>query len=348
MTSFEDAAAAGREGDEQSQPVEGSALWRRTRWAQQTVSALTPRRGDSLGLQSGPRRRRGRIAVVTDSSCGLPVELMGRVAQQLSVVPLPLMIGGQIHSGDGADLPRELALAVASGVEVTTSRPSPGVFAEVYERLHRQGMDGIVSVHIAGPLSGTVDSARLAAQNAPLPVEVVDSQQAGLALGQAALAAAAASRLGRPLAECAELARRSSAGASSLFAVPNLEQLRRGGRIGALAGWAGSLLQVRPLLALQDGAIVPVERPRTMAKAAEALQRRVEQAAAACEEPSVGIHVFGNEEQGVELAQRLQPLSVRTIPVLEVPAVLGAHLGLGVLAVTVSPSPASLTGADAR
>lgn len=321
-----------------SHPAGSSAEALRRQWAQETVATLTPKRGEALGLQTGPRRRRGRVAVVTDTSCGLPLELLGRLAELITVVPLPLMIGGQIHTGDGAEAHRELALAVASGTEVTTSRPSPGVLAQAYAGLREAGAEAIVSVHIAGPLSGTVESARLAAQDAGLPVEVVDSHQAGLALGQAVLDAAAGSRLGLTVEDCAELARHSCAGATSLFAVPNLDQLRRGGRIGAWAGFAGSLLQVRPLLSLQDGEIIAVERPRTMAKAAEALHRRVEEAARAVESPMLGVHTFGNEAEGVALAERLAPLTSRTVPVVEVPAVLGAHLGLGVLAVTVSPS----------
>lgn len=127
--------------------------------------------------------RSPRIAVVTDSGSSLPPEFVSAHADVLTVVHMPVMIDGQIYAQDPANIDRELALALALGKPVKTSRPAPGQFSEVYTALAERGFHGVVSIHISGELSGTADAARLAAQDGPIPVEVIDSRTAGLAQG---------------------------------------------------------------------------------------------------------------------------------------------------------------------
>ncbi len=317
-------------------------------WARATEAELYARRSRMPGRKPSLRRRRGRIAVVTDSSCSLPADRQGRVelgqlGANIISVPIPVMIepaprDAQIYPEPSAELDRDLPLAVAQGTPVRTSRPSPGRLAEVYRSLADQGYAGIASVHLSGKLSGTVEAARLAAQESPIPVVAVDSGQAGLSLGHAVIDAATAAQLGAGLDEVAEVAGRTAAASHSLFMVPNLEQLRRGGRINALAGILGNLLWVKPLLHIRDGEVQPLERPRTLPRAITRLSARVEEAAAAMDRPRVVVHGFGNPDQARELAEALQEHSAMPVPVVPLPPALGAHLGLGALAVCVSPA----------
>lgn len=319
-------------------------------WARAAEAELYARRSRLPGRKPSLRRRRGRIAVVTDSSCSLPTDRQGRVelgqlGANIISVPIPVMIetaqhDAQIYSEASEELDRDLPLAVAQGSPVSTSRPSPGRFAEVYRDLASQGYAGIVSVHLSGKLSGTVEAARFAAQESRIPVVTVDSGQAGLSLGHAVLDAAMAAQLGGSLGQVAEAAERTAAESESLFVVPHLEQLRRGGRINALAGILGTLLWVKPLLHIRDGEVHPLERPRTMPRAVTRLTARAAEIAERMERPRIVVHGFGNPDQAGELAEALQEHSALPVPVVALPPALGAHLGLGALAVAVSPSAA--------
>lgn len=119
-----------------------------------------------------------RIAVVTDSAAGFPPDwrLPGAPAEGIEVVPMPVLVGDEILTGEYDDVTAPLMMALAAGADVRTSRPSPGQFDRLYGRLEDDGYDGIVSVHLSGLLSGTVDAARLAASRAALPVEVIDTR----------------------------------------------------------------------------------------------------------------------------------------------------------------------------
>ncbi len=134
-------------------------------------------------------------------------------------------------------------------------------------------------MHLSGELSGTLESAQLAAPRSPVPVTVVDSRQVGMGTGFAVLAAADALDDGADAAAAAQAARRRAAGTTSLFYVDTLEYLRRGGRIGAVGALVGSALAVKPLLTLQDGRVVPLERVRTANKALSRLEELAVQAA---------------------------------------------------------------------
>lgn len=317
-------------------------------WARASEEELYARRSRLPGRRPSLRRRRGRIAVVTDSSCSLPTDAegrirMGQVGANITSVPIPVMIetahhDAQIYAGASAELDRDLALAVAQGTPVRTSRPSPGRLSEVYHRLAGQGYAGIVSVHLSGKLSGTVEAARLACEDSRIPVSVVDSAQTGLSLGHAVLDAAMTAQLGGSQPEVVRAAEETAAASQSLFVVPNLEQLRRGGRINTLAGIVGNLLWVKPLLQIRDGEVQPLERPRTLPRALSRLTARVQEAAAEMDRPRIVVHGFGNAEQARELADALQEHSALPVPVVPLPPALAAHLGLGAVAVCVSPA----------
>lgn len=315
------------------------------RWREAVEADLLRRRAAVPGRKPNLRKKKGRIAIVTDSSCSLPVDrstqelVLGQVGCNIISVPIPVMIGDQIYPETSEELDRDLPLALAQGTAVRTSRPSPGRLLRCYQQLQAQGYAGVVSIHLSAQLSGTVESARLAAAQLDFPVTVVDSGQAGLALGHSVLDAAMAAQLGGTLESVAAAASRTADASESLFVLPHLDQLRRGGRINAMSSLIGGLLWVKPLLQLVDGEIHPVERPRTMPRALERLQTRVTEHAHTMESPRLAIHGFGNPAQSLELAEALRPLSAAPVPVVDLPPALGAHLGLGALAVSLSPTP---------
>ena len=283
-----------------------------------------------------------RVVVVTDSTASLPPEVAQ--ARGLRVVPLQVVIGATVlEEGPDGATPDVVAEALRDFVPVSTSRPSPALFADLYRSLEADGADEIVSVHLSGEMSGTFESAQLGALEVELPVHVVDSGQVGIATGYAALTAADVLDAGGTGEEAAEAALARGQAATSLFYVDTLEHLRRGGRIGAAAAILGSALSVKPLLQIADGRVAPRERVRT---ASRALARLADLAVEAAGDQPVDVCVshLANavraEELAAVLAERLADgLEGREVMCGELGAVLGAHVGPGMVAVCVSPRP---------
>jgi len=289
------------------------------------------------------------VAVVTDSTASLPAQAAARA--QIFVVPLQVVIddvsrpeatpGGR---GD-AVTPAAVAAALRAGRRVTTSRPTVEVFAATYAGLAARGCPAVVSVHLSGAMSGTVEAAEAAAASAPVPVSVVDTRTLGMATGFAALAAARAARSGATAAEVSAAARDCAALATTWFSVATLDHLRRGGRIGVAAAVLGSALSVKPLLTVRDGAIIAAERVRTASRAVARLEELslAALAAAADSHPLVDVAVHHLEDRaGAERLAAGLGDRVRTggeVVVAEVSAVLGVHVGPGTLGVVVAPRP---------
>ena len=288
------------------------------------------------GSRGAGRAARGTVAVVTDSTAYLPAELV--VEHGIDVVPLQVVIGGQSHDEGGETSSRSVTEALRSWKPVTTSRPGPAAFAAAFERAAASGATGVVSVHLSSQMSGTVESAQLAAKEAPLRVEVVDSRSLGMGLGFAVLAAARAAAAGGSVDDVAQVARDRAEASSSVFYVDTLEYLRRGGRIGPAAALLGSAFAVKPLLHLVDGHIEPLEKVRTSARAIARLEElAVERAGPGPVDAAV--HHLANPDRAAALAVRLRDRlpGLGDLLVSEVGAVVGAHVGPGMLAVVVAP-----------
>lgn len=284
-------------------------------------------------------------AVVTDSAAALPEGWtgFGGPAAGVTVIPMPVIISGRLY-GEGTDnLLKPLSVALAEGADVRTSRPSPGQFQNVYRRLVREGATEIISIHLSGKLSGTVDAAHWAARTVSAPVHVVDSGTVGMAQGCGVSAAVQALRRGGTAAQAAREAEQACSRTRLLFYVPSLDQLRRGGRIGAAAGFFGALLSVKPLLTVRDGAIEPLEKVRTAARARQRLDELVAEELRHRPRGSVAaFHYFGNRAQAEAAAARVGEEA--DVVLTQLPAVLAAHTGLGVLAVSIAdPSAAGST-----
>jgi DegV family protein with EDD domain len=278
------------------------------------------------------------VTVITDSTAYLPDELVEGYG--IHVVPLYVVLAG--HSGrEGLDIsPQDVARALAvRGQTVSTSRPTPGDFVAAYRRALDEGAERLVSVHLSSELSSTSDAARLAAsQVGEHIVTVVDTRSAAMGAGFAVLAAARSAAAGADAAAVARTAQEMAAATRTLFVVDTLEYLRRGGRIGSAAAVLGSALAVKPVLHVQDGRVVPLEKVRTTARALNRLVQRAVEAAG--QGPvSIAVHHLAAAERADKLAAEIRDRlpQLRELHVSELGAAIGAHVGPGAVGIVVAP-----------
>lgn len=276
-----------------------------------------------------------RVAVVTDSTASLPPELAAGL--DIRIVPLRVTLGSRT-AVDGVDVtPREVADALRAKVTVTTSRPTPAEFADVYRSCLAGGATHVVSVHLAAALSGTWESAVLAAQEFPYGVvRVVDSRSTAGALGYAVLAASRRAADGAPAAQVQGAATDTVDRTRTLFYVDTLEYLRRGGRIGTATALLATSLSVKPLLQMVEGRVTALEKVRTSTKA---IARLVQLSAAAAGDGPVDLavhHLDAPARADAVVAQlRAAVPVIGGLHVAELGAVVGAHLGPGVIGTVI-------------
>jgi DegV family protein with EDD domain len=276
------------------------------------------------------------VAVVTDTTHYLPADL---VAQRgVHQVSLYVSDGDrQQREADICDLDAFYDGLRSSSSLPTTSQPSIGDFLAAYEPLAQQSRD-IVSIHISGGISGTVESARqAAAQMSGATIEVIDSRMACGALGLVVLAASAAATAGGDVQAVAARAREAARATRLWFAVDTLEYLRRGGRIGTAQAWLGGALKIKPILTL-DGEITPIERVRTSGRAFE---RMVEYMRSRHDDGADGWVV--QHIQAPDVVDRLlergrEMFGSEPVFVSEVGPVIGAHVGPGLVGVGGLPT----------
>lgn len=277
-----------------------------------------------------------RPGIVTDSTATLSPEDAER--HGVVVVPLQVVIGATSYD-EGVATPEMVAEALKQWTPVSTSRPSPAAFLEAYEQAAAEGATEVLSVHVSSAMSGTYDSAELAARDASIPVTTLDSGHVGVGTGYAVLAAAEAMQAGAGVAEARAAAVARLDQTRTVFYVDTLEYLRRGGRVNTVAALIGGALAVKPLLQIEDGRIVPVEKVRTAGKA---IARLEELAADGYDGTAVSVSVahLDSKERAAALAQRMAERLdvVGGVQVVELGAVLGAHAGPGMVAVCVAPA----------
>jgi len=276
-----------------------------------------------------------KIAVVTDSTAYLPPALAARL--EIEVVPLSVIVEGEsfLEGGEGSEA---IVAALRRGIPATTSKPTPEAFLEAYARAAARGCTGVVSLHLSAKMSGTYESALVAAARATIPVRVIDTQLMGMGVGFAALSAAHAADEGQGLDEVADAAILRTGSSRAFFTVATLDYLRRSGRIGRARALLGTALSVKPILTLGEGEGVAQEKVRTTERAHARLEELAIEAAAG-RAVDIAVHHLGLEEKANALAERiatqLDPIS--DVVVTEVGAVVGAHTGPGTLGVIISP-----------
>lgn len=275
-----------------------------------------------------------RIGIVADSTCDLGPQWLEE--HDVVMVPLKVLFGDTTYL-DWVDLtPERFYAKLATAPELPkTSQPSPAEFAAVYQRLADEGCDGIVSIHLTAPLSGTIESATMAASAAPVPVRVVNTRVVTAGEALAIDAALAARDAGADLDGVEAAALRVVESMRLLFALDTLDYLVKGGRAGKAQGLAASLLNIKPVLTFnEEGTIEPFKKVKGTRKA---IAEMVAEVAAAAENGPVVCAVL--HSQAPELADELiaaleaSGASYRCEHVVSVGAVIGTYAGPGAVGV---------------
>jgi DegV family protein with EDD domain len=209
-----------------------------------------------------------KVKIVTDSTCDISQEEAAKLG--LTIVPLTVNMD-EVYLKDGVDIkPTEFYQKLPKLTKFpSTSQPSVGVFQSVYEDLTKDGSD-VVSIHISAKLSGTINSAQLAAQALPPGrVTVIDSAYVSGALAMPVMEALKVAQAGKSAPEVIEVARSAVSRLKMLAVADTLEYLKKGGRIGGLRALAGSILGIKPVFTIANGEIKEFAKPRTKRKALE-------------------------------------------------------------------------------
>lgn len=272
-----------------------------------------------------------KIAVVTDSTTYMPPELVKK--HNISVAPQVLIWGDQTYK-DGVDIEsREFFTRLKTAkVMPSTSQVAVISFQEIFQDLVEKGFD-VLALLVSSKLSGTIQSAIQAKElmgTAGEKVNVVDSQSVAMALGFQVLAVARALEDGASLQDALDLAERSYQYTGVFFAVDTLEFLHRGGRIGGAQRFLGTMLNMKPILAIQDGRVEGIERIRTKAKAQDrVLELTIEKVAGRTPVQLATLHANAAEDARALLTRAEEALHPAESIFTEVSPTVGTHAGPG-------------------
>lgn len=274
------------------------------------------------------------VRVVTDSTADL-----GSLAdaEGIAVIPLSVTFGDEtFEDGVTIDAQAFFQRLAANHERPTTSQPTPGAIEETYRRLLADGASGIVAIHISSRLSGTYSTAvstvaRLREEGVTAPIEVIDSKQGSLSMHFALQAAAQAARAGGDVAAVAAAARDALSRTTLYLVADDLDYLQKGGRIGQAQRVIGTLLSVKPIITLKDGAVVAVENPRTRRRAYERLAEFVRDLA------PVEAVIIGQSSQDVgdQLNELVQKVYSQPIRRMWAGPTIGTHVGPGAVGVAI-------------
>jgi DegV family protein with EDD domain len=268
------------------------------------------------------------IRIVTDSTCDLPEHVVSQ--HKIIIIPLHINQGDQTFL-DGVELTREEFYRRLPGYKPspTTAAPSPEHFRQKYEQLADEGAQSILSIHISESLSATINSARMAAEQfTRVPVTVLDSTQLSLGLGFIVEKAAQMAELGHKAEEIIESLHELMKRTYVFASLKTLEYLRRSGRMHFALARLGEILQIKPLLHMNQGKPT-AHRARTQSRATERLMEWLNEYAPY--EKLAVVHA-GVQAEAEAMRERVKEfLPDGEIPIVQITPVLGSHLGIGAL-----------------
>lgn len=265
------------------------------------------------------------VRIVTDSACDLPQARADALG--IEIVPLTIRFGDE-EFVDRVELTNEefWRKVATSPLLPETAAPSPGAFEERFRSLASAGADAILCINLSSRLSGTMQSAQIAAKalEGELPVRVIDSLSVSMGLGNQCIAAQALAAGGADLETLAAAVEDRAAHTRLFGALDTLEHLKRGGRIGGAQAMLGSVLSIKPIIEIRDGIVVEAGKVRTRSKSLVHLADKLK----AAKDPS-GVFVFHAQAPDVEdfLDQLGTVVPRNEIEVGNIGPVIGTHGG---------------------
>lgn len=274
------------------------------------------------------------IKVIADTTCGLPLEEL--MALGVDVIPQIIIFGDQSYRDDTEiDTPSFLAKLTEAKELPKTSAPPPVLYEPLFKKYSQQGFSIVIPTP-STELSGTYRAAVVAAENVPgADVLILDTRTIAGGLGVLVKKAKSWADEGKApetiIIDLKALAQREVV----YFLVDTLEYLHKGGRIGNASYLIGSILQMKPILGLDDGKVSAIEKQRTSSKALNRLKELVLAECPQGEESMITVSHCGGHERAEKLAVELsQALRIHQIPVYEVPPAIVVHGGPGVISVS--------------
>lgn len=270
-----------------------------------------------------------KIHIVTDSTADLKPEVIEKY--NLHVVPLTIQIGGKTYL-DRVDLEPEsfLELMKNSDEMPKSSQPAPGVFKELYDKLGENG-DQILSIHMTGGMSGTVESAKTAAQLTDSDVTVIDSRYISHALTFQVFEAADMAKAGKSMEEIVERVEQIRLNTKLFVVVDTLDNLVKGGRIGKGRALLGSLMKIKPIASLDDGSYTPVAKVRSHKQVVEYLFNDFKERTAGKVVKGVGIAHAGGLAMAEPLREKIKETGFMDIKFDFTTPVISTHTGVGAI-----------------
>jgi DegV family protein with EDD domain len=280
-----------------------------------------------------------KIKILTDSTCDLPASYFREY--DLGVVPINIQFGtATFEEGISIDQTTFYNKVDELGIIPQTSQPSPAQFIAAYRACAQQGYDTILSLHVTGKLSGTVNSATLAAQEVTDEIRVIpfDSLAGSAALGFMCVDAAQMARAGKTAEEIIARLEVARSKLSLCLTLATLRYAQMSGRIGNLQGFIASLLNVKPIITLKDGLLNPNGRTRSRQAALDLLLDMTKQAAGKSAVKLAVIHGEVREEAEKFLERAKRELNCVDAFVDDIAISLAVHFGPGVIGTVVYPT----------
>ncbi|MGG7179290.1 DegV family protein [Clostridium paraputrificum] len=275
------------------------------------------------------------VKIITDSTGYIPKELVDEY--DISIVSLNVVLNGESYREVDLDNVEFYKMMDESGEIPTSSQPSMDELLKLFKAKVSNG-DDVVGIFLSSDMSGTYSSSHLVKEMVleeypDARIELIDSRTNCMQMGFQALQAARAAKEGKSIEEVVSVAKKVIDTSRFLFVPDTLKYLKKGGRIGGASALFGTILQIRPILTVERGQTTVFDKVRTKKKAVDTIVNKVIKDIDANGLGEVIVHHINCEDEGLELAKRLEEKLGRAVGIQSIGPIIGLHVGPGSIGV---------------